>query len=303
MIIDVHSHLGDILYPNGKEQIYKKNVVMEKVYDPQGNNEKLLMRSLGLGKYLYLLLKKQATRAQRARNLTATLENMQKSLDEAGVNFTVCLPIAPNITFEDLAEAATFDSRIIPFTSVDFTGKHDIGKKLASDVKQGARGLKLHPIIQRVPLTDKRTFEAVQVFVPFNKPVLMHAGKAFYYMEDESDKQSPENGEIKDVEALVRSFPKVNFIIGHSGIFWHRQVCKRLRGCTNIWVDTSFQSPGTIRNLVKTFGPEKVMYASDWPWGSRPPHVKTVKAACRGDRVLEDMIYYKNAAGLLGINM
>ncbi|RPI91517.1 MAG: hypothetical protein EHM32_10530, partial [Spirochaetales bacterium] len=101
MIIDAHSHLGDILYPNGRELIYKKNVVMEKLYDPQGNNEKLLMRSLGLGKYLYPMLKKPATRAQRARNLTATLENMQRSLDEAGIDFTVCLPIAPNVTFED----------------------------------------------------------------------------------------------------------------------------------------------------------------------------------------------------------
>lgn len=130
MIIDIHSHLGDILYPNGREQIYKKNIVMEKVCDPQGNNEKLLLRSLGTGKYLYLLLKKQATRAQRARNLTATLENMQRSLDEAGVDFTVCLPIAPNITFEDLAEAARLDKRIIPFTSVDFSKEHDIGIKV-----------------------------------------------------------------------------------------------------------------------------------------------------------------------------
>ena len=301
MIIDSHSHLGDILYPNGREQIYKKNVVMEKVYDPQGNNEKLLMRSLGTGKYLYFLLKKQATRAQRARNLTATLENMQKSLDEAGVDYTVCLPIAPYLTFEDLAEAAGLDSRIIPFTSVDFTKKHDIGEKLAGDVKRGARGLKLHPIIQRMPLTDKRTFEAVQAFAPLKKPVLMHAGMAFYYMEDESDKHSPENGNIGDVEALVRSFPDVKFIIGHSGLFWHGQVRKRLRGCPNVWVDTSFQSPASIRKLVKTFGAEKVMYASDWPWGSRQPHVKTVKAACRGDRVLEDMIYHKNAAELLEI--
>ncbi len=303
MIIDAHSHLGDILYPGGRELIYRKNAVMEKVYDPQGNNEKLLMRSLGLGKYLYPMLKKPATRAQRARNLTATLENMQRSLDEAGIHFTVCLPIAPNVTFEDLAEAAKLDNRIIPFTSIDFTRQHDVGKKLAGDVKRGARGLKLHPIIQRVPLTDRRTFEAVQAFEACKKPVLMHAGKAFYYMDDESEKQSPENGSIKDVEALVRSFPNTNFIIGHSGLFWHREVRKRLRGCSNIWLDTSFQSPETIRKLVKKFGPERILYASDWPWGSRSPHVRTVKVACRGDRTLEDLIYFRNAAGLLGITV
>lgn len=303
MIIDAHSHLGDILYPNGRELIYKKNVVMQKIYDPQGNNEKLLMRSLGTGKYIYFLIEKLATLGQRARNLTATLENMQKSMEEASVNFTVCLPIAPYVTFEDLAEAAQLDNRIIPFTSVDFTKKYDVAKKLAEDVSKGAKGLKLHPIIQRMPLTDTRTFEAVQAFAPLKKPVLVHAGKAFYYLKNESEKHSPENGNIADVEALVRSFPNVTFIVGHSGLFWHKDVRKRLHGCSNVWLDTSVQSPETIRKLIKTFSAEKVMYASDWPWGSRPPHIKTVKIACKGDRSLEDLIYYKNVAGLLGIKV
>ena len=303
MIIDVHSHLGDILYPNGRELIYKKSVVIQKIYDPQGNNEKLLMRSLGTGKYIYFLIEKLATLGQRARNLTATLENMQKSLEEASVNLTVCLPIAPHVTFEDLAEAAKLDNRIIPFTSVDFTRKYDVAKKLAEDVSKGAKGLKLHPIIQRIPLTDPRTFEAVQAFAPLKKPVLVHAGKAFYYLKNESEKHSPENGNIADVEALVRSFPKVTFIVGHSGLFWHKDVRKRLHDCSNVWLDTSVQSPETIRKLIKTFSAEKVMYASDWPWGSRPPHIKTVKIACKGDRSLEELIYYKNAAGLLGIKV
>ena len=303
MIIDVHSHLGDILYPNGRDLIYKKNVVMQKIYDPQGNNEKLLMRSLGTGKYIYFMIEKLATRGQRARNLTATLENMRKSLDETSVDLTVCLPIAPHVTFEDLAEAAKLDKRIIPFTSIDFTRKYDVQKKLAEDVRQGARGLKLHPIIQRIPLTDTRTFEAVQAFAPLKKPVLMHAGKAFYYLKNESEKHSPENGNIADVEALVRSFPNVNFIVGHSGLFWHNEVRKKIHDCSNVWVDTSVQSPETIRKLIKTFGAEKVMYASDWPWGSRPPHIRTVKIACRGDRSLEELIFYKNAAKLLEIDV
>ena len=53
MIIDVHSHLGDILYPNGGDLIYKKGAVKQKMYDPQDNNEKMFMRSFGLGKLFY----------------------------------------------------------------------------------------------------------------------------------------------------------------------------------------------------------------------------------------------------------
>jgi hypothetical protein len=42
MVIDVHSHLGDILNYNGGQLIYRKNVVMEKMWDPQTTNENQL---------------------------------------------------------------------------------------------------------------------------------------------------------------------------------------------------------------------------------------------------------------------
>ncbi|MCX8124851.1 MAG: hypothetical protein N3F66_11925 [Spirochaetes bacterium] len=45
------------------------------------------------------------------------------------------------------------------------------------------------------------------------------------------------------------------------------------------------------------------MYASGWPFGYRPPAMKTVTLACRGHRVLEDLLFYKNAAMLLSINV
>jgi hypothetical protein len=121
MVIDVHSHLGDILNYNGGQLIYRKNVVMEKMWDPQTTNENQLNRSLGLGALAYAITEHWATKAQRARNFTASLENMQRSLDEASVDYTVCLPIAPYVTFDDLARARQQEPRILPFTSVDFT--------------------------------------------------------------------------------------------------------------------------------------------------------------------------------------
>jgi len=49
MIIDVHSHLGDVLNDGGADLIYRENVVMEKMWDPQALNERQLNRSFGLG--------------------------------------------------------------------------------------------------------------------------------------------------------------------------------------------------------------------------------------------------------------
>lgn len=303
MIIDIHSHLGDILNDDGGQLIYRKNVVMEKMWDPQTTNENQLNRSLGLGALAYALTEYWATKAQRARNFTASLENMQRSLDEALMDYTVCLPIAPYVTFDDLAQAQQQEPRILPFTSVDFTREHDIAAQLAEDTARGALGLKLHPIIQSTRLDDPRTLEALQACSDLKMPVLIHSGVSNYYMGKEKSRNVPTNARIANVEKVIRAFPTVNFIVGHAGLFQVNEVCRRMKGLPNVYVDTSFQSPEAIVKLIKVFGGDKVMYASDWPFGNRLPHIKTVKVACKGSRELEDMLFYKNAQRLLNLTL
>jgi len=301
MIIDAHGHLGDILYPNGGRLIYQRGVVMEKLWDPQGTNEAQLNRSFGMGKLIYEITSYWATKGQRARNFTATLENYQRSLDENGIDYAVCLPIAPYVTFDDLAEAKKQEPRILPFTSVDFTSDHDVAAKLAQDVERGALGLKLHPIIQNVSLLDPRTSQSLQAFEKLHKPVLIHTGPSGYYLGKEKSKNTPAFGKVEYAEEVVRNFPGINFIIGHSGLFWVNEVCRRMAKLPNVWMETSFQSPEMVQKLISIFGAEKVIYASDWPFGSRAPHIKIIKIACRGNQELEDQIFYKNAQELLGI--
>lgn len=301
-IIDIHGHLGDILNPNGADLICKTGVVMQKIWDPQTQNEWQLNRSFGLGALIYRLIHHWATRAQRARNFTATLENFRRSLDEAGVDLAVCLPIAPYVTFEDLASARDHEPRILPFTSVDFTRSHDIGAKIAEDAALGAIGLKLHPIIQAVSLQNPRTIQALQACERLNKPVLIHTGVSGYYLGREKIRNIPEYGKIEYVDTIIREFPGISFIAGHAGLFQVRELCRRLKGLPNVWVDTSFQSPEIIRKLVRTFGPDKILYASDWPFGNRPPHIQTVKVACKGDHSLEERIFHRNAAELLDLD-
>ena len=75
-----------------------------------------------------------------------------------------------------------------------------------------------------------------------------------------------------------------------------------LGGFANVMVDTSFQSPGHVRELLAVFGPDRVLFASDWPFGNRKPAVRIVKKACQGDKSLEKRIFYENAASVLGMS-
>ncbi len=301
LIIDVHTHLGDILYPGGGELIYKRGARKNITLDLVAVSEAVLFKTNAVMDWLMNnLLEDQITKACRARNKTATLENMRKSMDETGVEKNVCLPIAPNLVFEDLLKAAEFDAGIIPFTTVDFTKNYDVESALKWDVKRGAKGLKLHPIIQKEPLNSKKTFEAVEAFASFNLPVLFHSGIQSYYVGEEKFLvQDTSYGELHYARELVAAFPNVSFIAGHAGLFQCRDTMELLGGFKNVYVDTSFQAPERVKELIRVFGSEKVMYGSDWPWGNRVAAMAATRKACCGDKSLEKQVFSENARQLL----
>lgn len=303
MIIDIHTHLGDILNPGGFNLIEQRGVKKKRIFDIISLYETGGMRTYGLDDLIHRSMRRLITRSERARNAVATLENMGVSMDEARVDFSVCMPIAPHVDFDNLLTSQKRDRRILPFTTVDFTRWDNAIDRLKDDIKRGAWGLKLHPVIQSVSPDDRRMFEALQVFSSLGKPILTHAGVASYYLKKESGRNVPEYGRIYLIEALVKTFPDIRFIIGHGGLFQWAEVIKRLRGCHNVWVDTSFQSSRRIKKLVEAFGDEKVMYASDWPFGNRIPALRAVRMACRGSKALEERILFHNARDLLGLKI
>jgi len=304
MIIDVHTHLGDILSPDGGKLIYHIGVKKQRVLDFISVAELGLYKTNPVTEWAFKsLLQDQVTKAARARNLTATLENFRKSMDDNHVLISACMPIAPYVTFCDLKKAAQTDSGIVPFTSFDFSLDQDPTQILDRDVAEGAKGLKLHPIIQREPLFSDKTFKVVEAFGTHRLPVLFHCGVYSYYLgREKKEMQEPAYGSPQDAVKLCTSFPGVAFIVGHAGLFQYREIIDLFAGRKNVYVDTSFQSPSAIKELIRAFGPQRVMYASDWPWGDRKTNIRSVAKACGGDKSLERLIYYENAARLLDVS-
>jgi sugar phosphate isomerase/epimerase len=304
MIIDIHTHLGDILAPNGGDLIFRKGVRKQRVLDLVTVAEWGLYNTNPVSEWvLTTLFEDLVTKACRARNLTATLENCRLSMDQNGVEKSACMPVAPYVTFDDLKRAADADVSIIPFTTVDFSLNHEVEAVLKNHVAAGAKGLKLHPIIQQERLSSKRTLEVVEAFAPHDLPVLFHGGIQSYYLgKEKEEKQKPEYGDVKEAVKLSTAFPRVRFIVGHAGVLQYRDTIELFSGIKNVSVDVSFQSPKRIKELVKAFGAERVLYASDWPWGDRKTSIASVAKACEGDKSLERRIYYENAASLLKLS-
>lgn len=296
-IIDFHTHLGDILHENGSALIDQTGI-SKQGYDLISVSEATSHAMPG-SSLNYRLMGGMITRAEQARNARATLENFEQTSHDAGIYKSVCLPIPPYLTFDDLHKACQQSELIIPFTGVDFAKLDTLDEKLASDVANGAKGMKLHPNIQKVSLTDERVFQVVESFRKFKLPILFHCGVSSYYLGKDKAQEEPQFGHIHYARELVKRYPDVAFVAGHAGMFQVDDVINQLGTFDNVWVDTSFQPAGKIRQLLNTFGEDKILFGSDWPFGSRNTAVRIMNKVCLNNETLAEKIFHQNAETIL----
>lgn len=302
-IIDGHSHLGDI-FAYQKNVIYKRNVeIDESKYNPFSSFSKK-------GFTGPFMDPNNPEEVQNIIDMTAevswanTLENMQKELDEAGVDFICLYPIEPFIAFGDYLAASKVDNRILPFTSVNWQDPDTdrIKKKLLEDYKNGAYGLKLHPILQSLDLHDPRIEEVLNVWAPTDLPVVSHCGENSYYPDGMKDQEKPEGGNIDDFIYLVKKMPQVKFIAAHCGGLGPggmEHLAKECAGLPNLWVDTTFRSAEEMAEMVKLFGEDRVLFGVDRPFGTPVNAVEAAFEAFGKGTELSEKVMYSNMASLI----
>lgn len=306
-IIDFHTHLGDIFHGN-------QNITFKapKSYGPYDDPFEALARD----RYCRpLVVEDQAAqnilidagqyRVWELGGLAAT----SAALTQSGIDFAVSLPVLPNTSFEEALAASKLEPRLIPFTSADFTlPVEKMRRKLMLDIQRGAKGLKLHPILQNVRLNDPRTFAAVEVFGELQMPVTAHCGINDYYKPDSPYRPlaPKEYGELDDMLELIGRYPGYVLIPAHAGgdCGWEYEKLAdavHKNGWRNVYTDTSFKNAAVMRELVKLFGGDKILFASDYPFDGITGSLEECTEAFSDDPDLLDKVLYRNAAGLLGM--
>jgi len=296
MIIDFHTHLGDILYPGGGRVVYQ-DIKMPCGADPDGINRALCYNNGFIEKAICSipLLKACMMRAERARNFAATYRNLKNEMKKYGVTKACVMPVAPNVAFEDLVPVSRDDS-IIPFGSIDFS-KGNEGGQVLEQLKSGAKGFKLHPILQKADPAGEPVHRFLDA-CPAGTVILIHSGYAGYYFGQELLRQSAEFGDIEPIINLCAEYGRLKFVLGHAGLSQAGDVLRLAPRYDNVFVDTSFQGPDRIRELVNALGCERVLFASDWPWGFVKTALRCAERGCGNPREYE-RITGLNAAGLL----
>lgn len=304
-IIDAHAHLGDI-FMDMRNVIFKKGLRVPNIPDAFKDRE-----DRG---FTGPFLRDETEEAVRElidisleKSHVNTLENYQATIEENGVDYVCTLPILPSVSFEDLKVVESIDKRFLACTCIDFNLGMDAGTKLLEDSNNGAYMLKLHPVMNNVACTDPLVYEAVSAWEQTGKPVAVHCGtNQYYYTEVNDELTTREFGEPHYVVELAKNFPGVNIVAAHGGgmragnLQWLGEQAKDL---PNLYTDTTFRAASDIKIAIELFGKDRVMFGTDYPFGSYGAQIEQVMIATEGDQEVRDAVFWQNIMRLLNVEL
>ena len=305
-IIDIHAHMGDIFTPS-QNNTFKMNVKRRDI----PNSPFAKLEASGFSTPLIDgSLEQVALLVDLGQELchVNTAENISKDLDKFGISYICLYPILPNTSFEEYKAAAMyFDKRFLPFTSADFNlSIETMIAKLESDIAKGAYGLKIHPVLQNIRLSDPRVEAAIEVFGKAKKPIVSHCGANDYYHPHQTIPRDPEAGDPKYFIQMVKKFPQYTFIAAHAGGLMGGEMdilYNETKGLSNFYLDTTFRSAEDIKKMVQFFGPDRPCFGTDKPFSTPEGSLKAVMEACGDGTELEEKILYKNALRCLNADL
>jgi len=298
-IIDFHAHLGDVF--TGNNVSFRTGLTRpEDLGDCFTENDRNGFTYTAQGKPAEELQERMAAGQRRLQY--ATCENIGRTLDKEGGIYSVLLPIYPYTSFEEYLAASQCDPRFIPFTSINFSRPcEEINNKLHSDIEHGAKGLKLHPVIQNKRLLDSVVLEAVELFGKAGLPVVIHVGKSSYYVRGQEEKYQTtiEFGAIEDFVELARTFPHYNLVAAHCCRNYPLELAQMTKGLDHVYTDTTFAGAAHIKKTVETLGEDKLLFGTDYPFSDMHYAAHQVKLAFGEDSEITQKIFSGNARRLL----
>src|SRR3954449_13498360 len=147
--------------------------------------------------------------------------------------------------------AAGSGGRLIPYCRLD--PAEDPVAEAERCLARGARGIKLHPRAQAFEFGNAAAESIFAVAREAGVPILIHAGRGMAPMDALAD--------------LALSFPEVRLVPAHARIAGPGKFAPRLSDHPGVIYDTSTLSPSDIIELFARVPAERIVFASDVPYG------------------------------------
>jgi len=188
-------------------------------------------------------------------DLCTTYEEIIELMDENKVDAAVILPIphkdfSSQKTNDYVFEAyQMYPNRLIPFCRID--------EHLEENLKKGFRGVKLHLLYEGIEI--KNIKKELQLIEDANVPLIVHARFA---------------NKVKQIEQIFKYAPNIVVILAHMGrghLYTGEQTMDNalaLKKYPNLYMDLSTVGDlQSIINVCEIIGYDRVLYASDYPFG------------------------------------
>ncbi len=241
-------------------------------------------------------------RAGLTASTNGTLSGLLASMETAGVDMSVILPVVTKPSqFETVNTFAASVNEQYEGKLLSFGGIHpdteDYKKELDRIKELGLKGIKIHPDYQGVMIDDIRYMNIIEYADALGLIILTHAGIDIGLPDPV---HCPPDKMRKVIDTL---HPKKMVVAHYGGWNQWEEVYEYLAG-ENLYLDTAFTfdyiKEDMFYKILEKHGSDKVLFATDCPWGYQKKDVESLKKTNLTDEVKNEILY-KNAMNLLKI--
>jgi len=225
----------------------------------------------------------------------SNVDDLKQRMQKNGVSQAVVVahpPFAPN---ELVLKAAHQDPSLIPcvYIPTETNKPAQALKRLVEE--EGARALKIHTAADGEAPSAPRYRALLKAAGDLGIPVIIHTGcvhTGFIY-------KKPELASVELFVPWFKNYPQQKFLLSHMNFHSPDQAIELCEKYPSLYVDTSWQPAEVIGEAVRRIGPERVLFASDWPIMGRNMDVAIRRI---NDAVSSGFIQQSDADLILGEN-
>lgn len=247
---------------------------------------------------------KLASIIQLKPSTNGTVRDLVRSMDDAGVNMSVILPVVTDPhQFDSILrfasqineESAGTNRRLLSFAGIH-PDCSDLDEKLGLIKNYGFKGIKLHPDYQGCKFNDIRYKRILYRASELDLICSTHTGEDpvspdFVYCTPEM---------ILDV--LEDTAPS-KLVLAHMGSNNYLDRAEEMLVGQNVWLDTAYSlsnmDPNQFVRMARKHGTDRILFASDAPWSIQKRNVEIMESLPLNAEE-KQAISYGNACRLLG---